>query len=46
MTTRRSVGVRWAERIAVIGVFAVETFNGAPRVAPLMSITSDPARSG
>ncbi|MNF85914.1 hypothetical protein D3C84_683320 [compost metagenome] len=43
MTTRRSVGVRWAERMAVIGVLAVDTFSGAPRVAPLMSITS---RSG
>ncbi len=29
--------------MAVIGVLAVETFNGAPRLAPLMSITS---RSG
>lgn len=39
MTTRRSVGVRWAERIAVIGVLAMATFNGAARVAPLISIT-------
>src|SRR5476651_1526304 len=34
MTTRKSVGVRWAERMAVIGVLEVLTFNGAPRVAP------------
>src|SRR5471032_1235994 len=39
MTTRKSVGVRWAERMLVIGVLAVETFSGAARVAPLMSIT-------
>ena len=39
MTTRRSVGVRWAERMAVMGVLAVETFSGAARLAPLMSIT-------
>ncbi|MCY1173283.1 hypothetical protein D9M73_134390 [compost metagenome] len=39
MTTRRSVGVRWAERMAVIGVFDVLTLSGAPRVAPLMSMT-------
>ncbi|MCY1383343.1 hypothetical protein D9M69_714630 [compost metagenome] len=43
MTTRKSVGVRWAERMAVMGVFEALTFSGAPRDAPLMSITS---RSG
>src|SRR5476649_1004640 len=39
MTTRRSVGVRWAERRLVMGVFAVDTLSGAARVAPLISIT-------
>ncbi|MCY1446288.1 hypothetical protein D9M71_628430 [compost metagenome] len=38
-TTRRSVGVRWAERTLLIGVLEVATLNGAARVAPLMSIT-------
>ena len=39
ITTRRSVGVRCAERMLVIGVLAVCTFSGPPRVAPLMSMT-------
>src|ERR1700712_2399553 len=39
ITTRRSSGVRCAERMLVIGVLAVGTFNAPPSVAPLMSIT-------
>src|SRR5476651_567824 len=34
MTTRKSVGVRWAARTLLIGVLAVGTFSGPLRVAP------------
>ena len=39
ITTRKSVGVRCAERKLVIGVLAIGTFNAPARVAPLISIT-------